>query len=236
MIQVPEGWTQVIGGRCPLSVKWPLADQRRQRNSSAIPQESSTSTIQGGAHTVQSKVDRLQSALQALGPKDSSARSAWCNQDCEGRSTKPVPPQQKVAEAAARVGRVEAALALLGEDDPDAEPLKVTLKQAKLQARARPVGERLDLRLQYVRHVAWAEEQVREAKEVQAQMEEKLASPTALSKPDGGVRGIVVGDILRRMVARTIAKQIAKQVEPATVPFQYALSTKAGCECVVHML
>ena len=87
MIEVPEGWTQLIGGRCPLSVKWPLADQRRQRNSSAIPQESSTSTIQGGAHTVQSKVDRLQSALQALGPKDSSARSAWCNQDCEGRST-----------------------------------------------------------------------------------------------------------------------------------------------------
>ena len=59
---------------------------------------------------------------------------------------------------------------------------------------------------------------------------------TALSKPDGGVRRIVVGDILRRMVARTIAKQIAKQVEAATAPFQYALSTKAGCECVAHML
>ena len=154
----------------------------------------------------------------------------------KAEAPKPVPPQQKVAEAAARVGRVEAALALLGEDDPDAEPLKVALKQAKLQARVRPVGERLDLRLQYVRQVARAEEQVREAKEVQAQMEEKLASLTALSKPDGGVRGIVVGDILRRMVARTIAKQIAKQVEAATVPFQYALSTKAGCECVVHML
>ena len=69
---------------------------------------------------------------------------------------------------------------MLGEDDPDAEPLKVALKQAKLQARVRPVGERLDLCLQYVtrvkRQVARAEEQVREAKEVQAQMEEKLAS------------------------------------------------------------
>ena len=64
----------------------------------------------------------------------------------------------------------------------------------------------------------------------------RLGRLTALSKPDGGVRGIVVGDILRRMVARTIAKQIAKQVEAATAPFQYALSTKAGCECVAHML
>ena len=48
--------------------------------------------------------------------------------------------------------------------------------------------------------------------------------------------GIVVGDILRRLVARTIAKQVSKQAEAATAPFQYALSTKAGCECVAHIL
>ena len=59
---------------------------------------------------------------------------------------------------------------------------------------------------------------------------------TALSKPDGGVRGIVVGDIVRRLVARTISKQIAKKVEETTAPFQYALTTKAGCECVAHIL
>ena len=64
----------------------------------------------------------------------------------------------------------------------------------------------------------------------------RLGRLTALSKPDGGVRGIVVGDILRRIVAQTIAKQIAKKVEEATAPFQYALSTKAGCECVAHVL
>ena len=59
---------------------------------------------------------------------------------------------------------------------------------------------------------------------------------TALSKPDGGVRGTVVGDIIRRLVARSIAKQITKKVEAMTAPFQYALSTKAGCECVAHIL
>ena len=31
-------------------------------------------------------------------------------------------------------------------------------------------------------------------------------------------------------------KKIAKKVEAATAPFQYALKTKAGCECVVHVL
>ena len=64
----------------------------------------------------------------------------------------------------------------------------------------------------------------------------RLGRMTALSKPDGGVRGIVVGDIFRRLVARTIAKQVAEKVEAATAPFQYAPSTKAGCECVAHIL
>ena len=50
----------------------------------------------------------------------------------KAEAPKPVPPQQKVADAAARVGRLEAALQLLGEDDPDAEPLKVALKQARM--------------------------------------------------------------------------------------------------------
>ena len=64
----------------------------------------------------------------------------------------------------------------------------------------------------------------------------RLGRLIALRKPDGGVRGIVVGEILRRLIARSIAKQMAKSVEAATAPFQYALSTKAGCECVAHIL
>ena len=58
----------------------------------------------------------------------------------------------------------------------------------------------------------------------------RLGRLTALSKPDGGVRGIVAGDVIRRLVARTMAQQLQKAVEVATAPFQYALSTKAGCE------
>ena len=60
----------------------------------------------------------------------------------------------------------------------------------------------------------------------------RLGRLTALRRPNGGVRGIVAGDILRRLVARTMAQQYAVRVEKATSPFQYALSTRAGTECV----
>ena len=63
----------------------------------------------------------------------------------------------------------------------------------------------------------------------------QLGRMTALSKPDGRVRGIVVGDIFRRLVARTIAKQVAEKVEAATASFQHTPTTKAGCECVAHI-
>ena len=59
---------------------------------------------------------------------------------------------------------------------------------------------------------------------------------TALHKANGGVRGIVVGEVVRRLVARTMAQQLGPQVEAATAPFQYALSSRAGSECVAHVI
>ena len=64
----------------------------------------------------------------------------------------------------------------------------------------------------------------------------RLGRMTALCKPNGGVRGIVAGDMVRRLVARTISQQISKAVEQATSPFQHALSTKSGGECIAHSL
>ena len=60
----------------------------------------------------------------------------------------------------------------------------------------------------------------------------RMGRMTALRKANGGVRGIVVGDVLRRLVARTMPQQLGPKVESATAPFQYALSTRAGSECV----
>ena len=43
----------------------------------------------------------------------------------------------------------------------------------------------------------------------------RVGRMTALQKPDGGVRGIVVGDVVRRLVARTLAQQFGPQAESA---------------------
>ena len=64
----------------------------------------------------------------------------------------------------------------------------------------------------------------------------RMGRMTALQKPTGGVRGIVAGDTIRELVSRTMAQQIRKKVEKATAPFQYALSTRAGCECIAHAI
>ena len=57
---------------------------------------------------------------------------------------------------------------------------------------------------------------------------------TALWKRDGGVRGIATGCFFRRLVARTLAKQFAEDFEHECSPFQYALSIRAGTDCVGH--
>ena len=63
-----------------------------------------------------------------------------------------------------------------------------------------------------------------------------LGRLTALQKPTGGVRGIVAGEVLRRLVARTMAQQLGPAVGNFTAPFQFALTTRSGCECVAHTI
>ena len=58
----------------------------------------------------------------------------------------------------------------------------------------------------------------------------------AIRKTGGGVRGIVVGDYLRRLIARTLAQHFAPAFDVATRPHQYALATRAGTEALAHSL
>ena len=63
-----------------------------------------------------------------------------------------------------------------------------------------------------------------------------MGAMTALVKDNGGIRGIVTGDTFRRGVARTMAQQCALRFERACMPFQYALSTRAGTDCVARVV
>ena len=60
------------------------------------------------------------------------------------------------------------------------------------------------------------------------------ATMTALRKTDGGVRGNATGTSFRRLVAKSLARQFGQEVERVCSPFQFALSTRAGVDCVGH--
>ena len=61
----------------------------------------------------------------------------------------------------------------------------------------------------------------------------RLGQMTPLQKPAGGVRGIVVGDIFRRLVAKTLAQELSSHLEAATAPFQYALTIRSGVSALL---
>ena len=73
-----------------------------------------------------------------------------------GKSSVPQPlvvrfsPDERVAEARARVVRLEAALQVLGEESPEAQPIKEALLKARELSRVQPVGERLDSTLKLI--------------------------------------------------------------------------------------
>ena len=46
----------------------------------------------------------------------------------------------------------------------------------------------------------------------------------------------VASDVFRRLAATTMAQQLGLEIERATSPFQYALSTRAGTECIAHAI
>ena len=58
----------------------------------------------------------------------------------------------------------------------------------------------------------------------------------ALTKPNGRVRALVVGDVLRRLVGRVIAQHFAPHLQQACMPHQFGLSTRAGTEAVCRLL
>ena len=141
-IAIPSGWYEVIRGPRLPSDQWPLALKRKGKGEGEHP------LLVVSAHLV--KVARLEVALQALGQEQSTTKTGLeeALKVAKEDVPKPVRPQQRIAEASARVARLEA------ENDPDAEPLlKVALKKARVQAQVCPVGERLDLCLQFIARV-----------------------------------------------------------------------------------
>ena len=50
------------------------------------------------------------------------------------------------------------------------------------------------------------------------------------------VRGLAVGEVIRRLFSRTLAQQYHEEFETATAPQQFGLASHGGVETAVHML
>ena len=79
-----------------------------------------------------------------------------------------------------------------------------------------PCLENKHLCLPMLRHVATLLAQATVPAPIAAAI--ALGRPVALRKPSGGARGLVVGDLLRRLVARTLAQQFSQQLNAACHP------------------
>ena len=63
-----------------------------------------------------------------------------------------------------------------------------------------------------------------------------LGRMVALQKPNGRARGIIIGDVLRRLVSRSLAQTYAEAIHTACSPHQFALSTRAGTKAIIHTI
>ena len=64
-----------------------------------------------------------------------------------------------------------------------------------------------------------------------------VSSACEMQKPNGrGIRALVVGDALGRLVGRTLAQASAPYFEHACLPHQYGPSTRAGGEALPRVL
>jgi len=54
--------------------------------------------------------------------------------------------------------------------------------------------------------------------------------------PSSRVRGLAVGDVIRRLVGRTLAQQFQQEFEEVTAPLQFGLASHGGVEAAVHLI
>ena len=60
--------------------------------------------------------------------------------------------------------------------------------------------------------------------------------PVALPKPDGGVRPIAIGEVLRRLTGKCLMHLVHEDARAHFWPAQTVVAVKAGAEAAVHTL
>ena len=154
-MDVPDGWVQIIRGPRPRSVQWPSVGRQevpmRSQPSISKPREKAPKQPTPKGHPTESKIGRIEAALKVLGQQHSDARP--CLEDvlkkakAEGvsRDVSSRPPDVSVAEANAKVVRLEGSLAALRPHDVEERRVhEEALSKVRVRATVAPVGQRLD--------------------------------------------------------------------------------------------
>eukprot|EP00973_Karenia_brevis_P034672 4784676-Karenia_brevis.AAC.1 len=63
-----------------------------------------------------------------------------------------------------------------------------------------------------------------------------MGALTVLRKLDGGIRGIVSAESIKRLVSKILAQKFKDDFKQACSPYQFGLSTRAGTDCVGHLV
>ena len=171
-MDVPDGWAQIVRGPRPRSVQWPSASRQvpmRSQGAISKPREEAPKQPTPKGNPVESKIGRIEAALKVLGQEHSDARS--CLEDvlkkakAEGvsRDVSSRPPDVSVAEANAKVVRLEGSLAALGPHDvEERRVLEEALSKVRVRATVAPVGQRLDECEKYCERAAKRSEKAQE--------------------------------------------------------------------------
>ena len=61
-------------------------------------------------------------------------------------------------------------------------------------------------------------------------------SLTALPKNDGGLRPILIGETLRRVVGKVLSASTRDEMQQYLEPLQLGVGTKACCETIIHVV
>ena len=137
-------WQEILRGPRPPAARWPTAQGSRQRQRS-----------QGVRESMQVRQESIRGRGLAQGRRGSAEGrrhsvpgrrgSTGGRQDGAANPTRReghgLPPDEVMANARARVSKLEAAIAAVGDSDPTCATLREALARAKSQAQERPVAD-----------------------------------------------------------------------------------------------
>ena len=204
--EAPTEWVQIVRGPRPKSAKWPLAAGHSGAARSPSGKGGATAPVQG-----------------RRGSQDGSANPTRQ----EGRG---LPPDEVMANARARVLKLEAAIAAVGESDPTCAKLREALARAKSQAQERPVADRIKHTNIFIerarKRVCSLQEDVKKAQAVVAVAQEKLAQEELMLRE---------GEVRLQALQQEEATRMDCQEVPPTIPCNFAQELAQLRACVAEL-